>query len=152
IRDREVGYLTLQVYNDWMLEEWCGAAPDRYIPCQMSWLADPVLAAKEVYRNAERGFRAISFSENPEGQGFPSVYQDHWDPFFAACEDTETVVNLHVGSSGSVHTPSRLAPADAKLALFPIHGINSVVDWIYAKVPLRFPRIKIALSEGGVSW
>jgi hypothetical protein len=30
--DREFGFVCLQAYNDWMLDEWCGAAPGRYIP------------------------------------------------------------------------------------------------------------------------
>src|SRR5262249_10551411 len=71
--------------------------------------------------------------------------------FLRACEETETVINLHVGSSGSVHTPSADAPTDARLVLFPIHGVDSLVDWIFARIPIRFPAIKIALSEGGGS-
>jgi len=47
----------------------------------------------------------VSFSENPEGLGFPNIYDRFWDPFFAACEETQTVVNLHVGSSGRVTEP-----------------------------------------------
>jgi hypothetical protein len=41
-----------------------------------------------------RGYRAVSFSENPEGLGFPNIYDRYWDPFFAACQETDTVVNL----------------------------------------------------------
>ncbi len=28
----------------------------------------------------------------------------------------------------------------------------SAVDWLYSKIPVRFPNIKICLSEGGVGW
>ena len=35
--DREFGFVCLQAYNDWMIDEWCGAAPGRYIPL----IADP---------------------------------------------------------------------------------------------------------------
>ena len=153
LANRSVGYASLQAYNDWMIDEWCAAAPERYIPCQMSWLGDPELAAKEIRRNAARGFHAVSFSENPEGQGFPSVYGDHWDPFFAACAETETVINLHVGSSGSVHTPSVHAPADAKLALVP-----RARDQRGRGLDLRQGPDALSgyqdrgLSEGGVSW
>ncbi len=57
---------------------------------------------QEIRRNAERGCHAVSFSENPQGLGYPSIHTSHWDPFFAACEETGTVINLHVGSSGRV--------------------------------------------------
>src|SRR5262249_4351383 len=40
-RDRAVGFAAFRAYNHWMIEEWAGAYPDRIIPCQMSWLADP---------------------------------------------------------------------------------------------------------------
>lgn len=150
--DPELGLACLRAYNDWMLEEWCATAPDRYIPCQLPWLSDPEIAAEEIRRNAARGFRAVSFSENPETLGFPNVYDRSWDPFFRACEETQTVVNLHVGSSGAVQRPSSSSPIDVAVALFPISGIQTLVDWIYAAVPVRFPQLTIALSEAGVSW
>jgi len=150
--DPEVGLACLRAYNDWMLEEWCGVAPERYIPCQLPWLRDGEVAADEIRRNAERGFKAVSFSENPEGLGFPNIYDPFWDPFLRACEETETVVNLHVGSSGTRHRPCSASPESVSIALFPVSGILALVDWIYAGVPLRFPKLTIALSEAGVSW
>jgi len=152
LRDPEVGLAALRAYNDWMIEEWCATDLDRYIPCQLTWLADAEIAAAEIRRNAERGFRSVSFSENPEGLGFPGIHDGYWDPFFAACEETGTVINLHVGSSGRTTNPSSQSPTDAVAALFPISGIETVVDWIFAKIPIRFPGLRIALSEAGVSW
>jgi predicted TIM-barrel fold metal-dependent hydrolase len=149
--DASVGLGCLRTYNDWMINGWCGANPDRYIPCQLPWLADAEVAANEIRRNADRGFRAVSFSENPKGLGFPDIYSDYWDPFFAACAETETVVNLHVGSSGA--TRDGAVGADiVRVALFPLNGIEALIEWVAAKVPIRHPSIKIVLSEGGASW
>lgn len=150
--DPALGRACLQAYNDWMLDEWCAADPDRFIPCQLPWLADPVVAAEEIRLNAARGYRAVSFSENPEGLGFPNVYDDSWDLFFRACEETETVVNLHVGSSGSVPQPCSSSHVEVNAALFPVSGINALVDWIFAGIPARYPDLKIVMSEAGVSW
>ena len=36
--------------------------------------------------------------------------------------------------------------------MFPLSGMETVVDWIYAKVPIRHPELQIVLSEAGVSW
>ncbi|MFR9804114.1 amidohydrolase family protein [Pseudonocardia sp. RS010] len=152
MKDPDVGLACLKAYNDWMLEEWCGAAPERYIPCQLPWLADAEVAAEQIYANAERGFRAVSFSENPEGLGFPNIYDRRWDPFFRACEETETVVNLHVGSSGKTSVPTADSAEEVTVALFPVSGLEALMDWVYSGVCLRFPRLKIALSEAGVSW
>jgi predicted TIM-barrel fold metal-dependent hydrolase len=150
--DREAGLVAMQAYNDWMFDEWCSPYPDRLIPCQITWLADPAIAAAEIRRNADRGFKAVSFSENPSSLGYPSIYTDHWDVFLAACEETETVINLHIGSSGSVTVTSLDAPLAVPVALFPLNGIQALVDWVFSKVCLRFPGLKITLSEAGASW
>jgi len=152
MKNQDAGLAAVRSYNAWMIEEWCGAYPERFIPCQMPWLADPEVAAAEIRRNAELGFKCVSFTENPEGLGYPSVYTEHWDPFFRACAETDTILNLHLGSSGSITRPSSQSPTEVLNALFPLNAIAAVVDWIFAKVPLRFPDLKIVLSEGGVSW
>jgi predicted TIM-barrel fold metal-dependent hydrolase len=150
--DPELGLACLRAYNDWMLEEWCGAAPERYIPCQVPWLRDPAIGSQEIRRNAERGVHAVSFSENPEGLGFPTIYDRVWDPFFRACEETRTVVNLHVGSSGTIHLPSSCSHEAVGTALFPVSGLEALVDWTYSGVPVRFPGLQVTLSEAGISW
>ncbi len=84
--------------------------------------------------------------------GFPSIYSGHWDPFFRACEETGTVINLHVGSSGVILKPDDSSPREVTQALSPLNSLSASVDWIYSRVPIRFPELKIVLSEGGVSW
>jgi predicted TIM-barrel fold metal-dependent hydrolase len=152
LTDETVGQACVRAYNDWLAEEWLSAFPDRFIPSQIVWLRDPDIAAAEIMRNAERGFRAVSFSENPECLGFPGIFGGYWDPFFAACEETRTVINLHVGSSGNIQRPSFDSPLDVSTALFPVNAMLAAVDWIYSRIPLKFPRLQIALSEGGASW
>jgi predicted TIM-barrel fold metal-dependent hydrolase len=149
---QELALACIRSYNDWMLEDWCGSYPDRFIPCQLPFLADVEIAAQEIYRNADRGIHSVSFSENPYGLGYPSIHSGHWDPFLKACAETGTVVNLHVGSSGSLHQASPDAPSIATSALFPVNGIEAVLDWIFSKIPIRFPDIKLVLSEAGMSW
>jgi predicted TIM-barrel fold metal-dependent hydrolase len=152
MKDPAVGLACVRAYNDWMVDEWCAPYPERLIPCQVPWLADPVVAAEEVRRNAERRVKTVSFSENPEALGFGSIYSGEWDVFFQACEETDTVVSLHVGSSGVVHRPSSSSPVFAIVALFPLNGVTALVDWVFAKIPIKFPRLKIVMSEAGVSW
>src|SRR5438309_695509 len=72
----------------------------RLIPLCLVPLWDVELAAAEVRRNAERGVRGLAFSEGPDQLGLPSIYDlEHWDPLFAACNDTGTTICMHVGSS-----------------------------------------------------
>lgn len=151
MKDKELGLASMRAYNDWIHEVWSSAYPDRIIPCQVTWLHDPYVAAEEIERNAARGFKAVSFSENPWKLGLPSIHQPHWDPFLRACEETETVINLHVGSSSETFVPGPDSVAVIGI-LFPINGFAATVDWLYAGVPTRYPKIKIAISEGGIGW
>ncbi len=98
------------------------------------------------------GSKCVSFSENPETLGFDSLYSDKWEPFFAACEETGTVINLHVGSSGTISRPSVDSPTDAITVLFPVNGMVAFTDWLYSRIPLRYPALRIVLSEAGVGW
>jgi predicted TIM-barrel fold metal-dependent hydrolase len=150
--DQELGLASLRAWNQWHIEEWAGTHPGRIIPQQLAWLSDPVIAAEEIYKNAALGFRAVAFTENPEKLGLPHIYSDHWDPFFRACEETETVINLHVGSSSSTIMPCSASPLDAGSALFPLNAMIYAVDWLYALIPLRFPNLKICWSESGLGW
>ncbi|MEZ5141229.1 MAG: amidohydrolase family protein [Acidimicrobiales bacterium] len=152
VDDEALGLACVRAWNDWHLEEWVGSHPDRFIPVQLPWLRDPVVAAEEVRRNAERGFTAVSFVENPVDVGLPSMHTDHWDPLLAACEETGTVVCLHCASSGwsASHTPG--APLEQLTTLFPVNALVTCTDWLWAGVPVRFPGLRIALAESGVDW
>ena len=142
----------MRAWNDWHHDVWAAAYPERIIPLQITWINDPQIAAAEVRRNAERGFKALSFPENPSNLGLPSVHTDHWDPLLAACEETGTVVCLHTGSAAWTAAQSPGAPLELATTLFPINGCAAAADWLWAKIPLRFPQLNVALSEGGIGW
>jgi predicted TIM-barrel fold metal-dependent hydrolase len=150
--DPDLGLACVRAWNDWHIEEWFGAAPERIIPIQLPWLGDPDVAAGEVRSNASRGFRAVSFAENPANLGLPSVHTNHWDPFLEACEETSTVVCLHTGSSAWSAATSREAPLELLTTLFPVNSLAATADWVWAGIPLRFPSLRIALAEGGIGW
>jgi predicted TIM-barrel fold metal-dependent hydrolase len=105
-----------------------------------------------VRRNAERGFSALTFPELPERLGLPSLHTGYWDPLMQACAETGTVVCLHVGSSSSAPTTSFDAPGDTIGVLFFGWAMFAAVDWLYSRLPVRFPDLKICLSEGGLGW
>ena len=152
VSDPELALAVVRAANDWHVEEWAGTHPGRIIPCQLPWLLDPEVGAAEVRANAARGFRAVTFPELPERLGLPSLHTGYWDPLLAACEETGTVVCLHVGSSSSAPTTSSDAPADTIGVLFFGWAMFAAVDWLYSRIPVRFPTLRICLSEGGIGW
>jgi predicted TIM-barrel fold metal-dependent hydrolase len=151
-QDLELGLACVRAWNDWHLEVWAGTHPGRIIPLQLGWLPDPAVAAREVERNAESGFKAVSFVEQPVNVGLPSLHTDHWDPFLAACEETGTVVCLHTASAAWTAATSPGAPLELYTTLFPVNALAAAADWLWARVPLRFPELRIVLAEGGIGW
>ncbi len=150
--DPELALACVRAWNDWCLDEWCGTDPARMIPMQLPYLLDPEVAAAEVRRNAARGFKALTFSEAPHLLGLPTLHSGHWDPLMAACAETGTVVCLHVGSSGTSPATAPDAPSDTIGVLFFGYAMFAAVDWLYSRLPVRFPDLKICLSEGGIGW
>ena len=150
--DPELAMAAVRAWNDWHLEEWAGTYPDRIIPCQLPWLLDADIGAEMIRQNADRGFRAVSFSEEPSRLGFPTIHSGYWDPFLQACEETGTVINLHIGSSGSSPATTADAPPDVAGVLFFAYAISAAVDWLFSLAPVRYPELKICLSEGGIGW
>jgi predicted TIM-barrel fold metal-dependent hydrolase len=151
-KDTELAMATVRAWNDWHIEEWAGTDPTRIIPCQIPWLLDPEVGAEEIRRNAERGFKAVTFTEGPQVLGLPSLHTGHWDPIMRACAETETVVNLHIGSSGASPATAADAPPDTVGVLFFGYAMFAAIDWLYSLIPVRFPDIKLCMSEGGIGW
>jgi predicted TIM-barrel fold metal-dependent hydrolase len=151
-KDHELGLACVEAYNDWMVDEWCGDSGGRLIPLCIIPLWDAELAATEVRRNAERGVHAVCFSEIPAHLGLPSIHSGHWDPFFAACAETDTVVCMHIGSSSRMPATSGDAPPAVAATLSFNNAMVSMADFLFSGVLVRFPRLKLAYSEGQIGW
>ncbi len=150
--DREFGLACVHAYNDWMVEEWAGDSDGRLIPLPVVPLWDPQLAGDEVRRNAARGVRAVAFSEIIGHLGFGSIHHNRWDPFFAACEETGTVICMHIGSS-SLMMP--LPPDASDVIITTLQFANSyasMADFVFSGVLDRYPKLKLAYSEGQAGW
>ena len=153
--DKDLALVCVQAYNDWLIDEWCaGDGYGRLIPLTMIPLWDPQLAAAEIRRCADKGSFAITFPENPYPLGLPSIHDKnhHWDPVFQACEDTESTVCMHIGSSSSMPTTSPDAPFIVSSTLTFSNAMGSMVDFIFSGTLERFKTLKIAYSEGQVGW
>ena len=152
-KDRELGLLCVQAWNDFILEEFADAYPGRFIPMMIIPLWDPALAAKEIERTAARGAKSIAFSENPTKLGLPSIHTGHWDPVFGACNDAGLVISMHVGSSSNLIRTSDDMPTLAFMAYSAaVNQAGTLLDWLFSGNFTKHSRLKIALSEGSIGW
>ena len=149
--DPTLGHAVMRAWNDWLFEEWWSPYPERIIPLAITWLTDPKLGEREIRRNAERGFRAVTLPEQPHRTGLPAIFDDYWEPIIRACAETDTVIGLHVGSSGMPEMPEG-APGNLGNTLFDQMALTSCAEWLWSGWALRYPDLKIAMSEGGIGW
>lgn len=153
-KDKELAALCVQAYNDWMIDEWCGAAPGRLIPLIIIPLWDPIAAAVEMERCAAKGATAFAFSENPEPLGLPTIHDanGYWDPVMRAANDLQMVVCMHVGSSSTIPSISSNAPQLASLAWGATRTAGTMLSWLFSHYFEELPDLKICLSEGNIGW
>jgi predicted TIM-barrel fold metal-dependent hydrolase len=154
-RDKALGLACIQAYNDFVIDEWCAAAPERYIPIVLVPLWDQRAAADEAERTAAKGARAIAFSENPSQQGYPSIHdaEGRWDRLFDVVSETAMPLCLHIGSSSHIYHPP--SPDSPLTVLFTTDYLNSqytLIEWLLSDNFDRFPSLRICLSEGGIGW
>ena len=156
LSDAQLQEACFAVYNDW-LSEYCSHSPDRLygMGCISAYRIDN--AVKEAERCKKAGMRgAMLWQVPPKELSFASK---HYDPFWAAAQDLELPVSLHiltgmayapgvVGQEGR-DAPSRLVySVNEKL----LHISTGLIHIISSGVLERFPRLKIVLVETEVSW
>ncbi len=112
---------------------------------------DVAASVAEVERTAAKGAKSITFTEAPHRLGLPSYHSDHWDPFLAAAQAADMPLCLHFGSGGAPVTAPDANFAVA-IALFGMNSQFTTVDMLLSPVFHKFPRLRVALSEGGIGW
>ena len=154
-QDKDLSIACIRAYNDWLIEDWgAGAGKNRLLPVTLVPLWDPQLAAAEVRRCAEKGSFLVTFPENPFYLGFNSIYtpKDSWRPFFTACEDTDTMLNMHIGSSSRLAETTPDSPYIVSSSQIYLNCQGSLLDFIFSGTLETHPNLKLSYSEGQVGW
>ncbi|HQV57288.1 MAG TPA: amidohydrolase family protein, partial [Ilumatobacteraceae bacterium] len=145
-KNQELGLAVTRAWNDWMFEDWYSAYPERIIPLGITWLADPLIGAQEIRRNAARGVRSVTLPERPQRIGFPSLFSGYWDPIIEACAETDTVISLHVGSSGGYEIPPDAPSLQLGATMFGQLSLAACSEWLWSGYAVKHPNLKIAMS------
>ncbi len=148
----ELGIAVTQAWNDWFHDEWWQPYPDRQIPMGITFLGDPEEGAREIRRNAARGFTAVTLPEQPHRVGMPAIFDRWWEPIIRACAETGTVICLHVGSTGVASMPEGAPMLPLGATLFGQISLNACAEWLWSPWPVEYPDLKIIMSEGGIGW
>ena len=146
----ELQWAGARAHNRW-LAELCQMAPERragiaIVP--VCWDVDE--AVREARWAKENGLRGVML---PVRWGKQDAYNHpKYDPFWAACQEMELVVNFHSG-------PAPMEDYGEGQGMVGIY-ISEVVWWlvrpltfmIWGGVFERFPRLRVAMTEGTSVW
>jgi predicted TIM-barrel fold metal-dependent hydrolase len=163
-KDKELALECVRAWNDFSIDEWCGAAPSRFVPMAMlpTWDIDLIVA--EAERAIGKGARTFTFPDAPTGLGLPSFHTTYWDPLFAVVQEAEVPLSLHFGSGSFVPGFSfggrgangqavlGDAPFVVAITLFSSNLMWTTVDLLFSGALQRFPNLQFSLSEGGIGW
>ncbi|WP_040782778.1 amidohydrolase family protein [Rhodococcus ruber] len=148
-----VTLIMVAAYNDWHIDEWAAAYPDRFIPIGLlpTWNVEGMV--KEIHRIAAKGCRAVTMPELPHLEGLPSYHDlEYWGPVFEALSETGVVMCLHIGSGFGVLNMAPDAPIDNMIVLATQISAIAAQDLLWGPAMRTYPDLKFAFSEGGIGW
>jgi predicted TIM-barrel fold metal-dependent hydrolase len=152
VPDRTLAIRHLKAYNDWHIDEWCGAYPGRFIPCAILPCWDMNATIDELKRVSAKGCHTVSINENPTAVGLPSIHNEYWKPFFKTIVDLDMTICLHIGGGNPSPHASMETPIEAWITTMPMTIATGASDWLQLDALQEYPSLRVALSEGGIGW
>ena len=145
----------LRIYNDWMIEDWAGGAPGRFIPLIVVPLWDPT-AGRRRSATVRRPGRQGGVVLGEPGQARPPLAPRRGQPLgpVPRGRQRDRASHLHplrLLLHGPDHRPTT-HPCTSLRLLSPLNLTYATADWLFSKKLERFPNLKICLSEGGIGW
>ncbi|MGW3943968.1 amidohydrolase family protein [Streptomyces phaeochromogenes] len=153
-KDLDLAAACVRAYNDFILDEWCAAYPDRQIPLVMVPYWNVEQSVAEIERTAAKGAKSVTFPELPDRRDLPSWHSDHWDPVLAAAAAHDLPLSLHFGSGGNPQASPEAMTTNFTVAisLFGLNSMSATAELLLSPVFHKHPNLKVALSEGGIGW
>ena len=153
VPDPELTHAIFQAYNDWLVE-FCRSFPKRLKGVSMILIEEDVnLAITEMVRCAKLGLNSAMISSYPRAE--LTYDQPLYEPFWAAAQENNVTLNLHVTTNRPSSDPGARGHGTAWTASWVQHDYwvrMSLCHIIFSGVLERFPRLKIANVEHEIAW
>ena len=147
----ELQWAGARAHNRWMAE-LCQMAPERragiaVVP--LCWdVEEAVREARWAKQNGLRGGVMI-----PVRWGKQEAYHHpRYDPFWAACEEMELVVNFHSGPAPMEDYGDHRGMVGIYISEVAWWLVRPMTFMIWGGVFERFPRLRVAITEGTAVW
>jgi uncharacterized protein len=153
IRNADYAVAVARAYNRWVTEEWLDR-DRRLIGVVVAPNHNPAAAADEIRHHAA----------NPHVRGVylpTSCVEPLWgsrlyDPIYDAAQEANLAVILHSVTAIHPAFPMNMHGFDS---IFGVHSLShgfsmaaNLVHMIESGVPVRFPKLRVAFTEAGISW
>ncbi|MCH7599973.1 MAG: amidohydrolase [Myxococcales bacterium] len=157
LKDPQLMLECVRAYNDFLVE-WCSEDPNRLVPVAAMPFWDVAECVKEVERAASIGHKSILASSDPAAFGEPRLAHKHWDPFWAAVDDTGLPISFHIGAgdisdiiNDTCDMGTRANFSRTSSTIF-MQNMNCIADVIFGGVCHRYPKLNMVSVESGVGW
>ena len=138
-------------YNDFVVD-WCAADPDRLVAAAVLPLHSGEAALKEAQRAAGLGARAVLLPHDLRSLELSSLYSDEWDPLFSFMDEAGLPLLVHIGPGVGLPEGVSFDSVGALLTVASFHVAASMVEAVFAKVPVRHPGLGMVFVEGATGW
>ena len=134
-KDKELAPLCVQAYNDWMIDEWCGDAPGRFIPLIIIPLWDPRSRPREMERCAAKGANVVRLLREPRAAR--PAHHPRPEPLLGPgagrrARTSAWWCSMHVGSSSTMPVISTDAPGLANLTFGAVRAAGTLLAWLFS--------------------
>lgn len=153
VEDPEAELATAQVYNDWH-HELAKDETGTFVRCGIVPVRNTDNAVAEIGRLAALGFTTAMIPSIIDPlSGLPPYTSEYWDPVFDAAQRHNMVFSLHTGT-GRYDVRSFRGPGGAVMnyGIQSCDGWTSIMALVAGGVLDRFPKVHVAVIEGGASW
>ncbi len=153
--DPDYVHAVCQAFNDFSLDVWCRADERFKIGLQVPATQDPQLAAREIERLGEHpGVIAVCIAGTASRIPFGQRY--YW-PLYEAAERYNLPLHFHPSTTsvlaGLGTTPAGMANTYLEMhTCLPQFYMAYLASFIFEGVFERFPGLRVAFVEGGVTW
>jgi predicted TIM-barrel fold metal-dependent hydrolase len=144
-----------RVYNDWIIE-YCAAAPERLFGIGNLACFNIANAVAELERCKKAGLCGAMVWQAPPADF--AFHSDHYDRLWAAAQDLEMPISLHILTGEPYAFPRKSPPRIAHIYLPYVvsdkllYASNALSGLIAGGALERFPRLKFVLVENEISW
>ncbi|MGH2830592.1 MAG: amidohydrolase family protein [Actinomycetota bacterium] len=155
LEDRAYAAALISAYNDWLVDGWCAADPERIFGAAILPLWDPPAAAAELRRVAARGIKCISLPSSTGSMAGLKQYPDpFWEPLWEAMSETGLPAEIHIvsGKDDVSALAKTGAGAEIFVALAPSTNMVVVATLLFSGILHKYPKLKFISAESGIGW